>query len=242
MPKSRDPNGKTPGDEALELPAESIRVSVSLLLFVHIFSVLVVLAFGATGAPLYRQLHDHVPGLRHYLQALHLDLGFNYQLTSGDALDFDHFIEVDLMLADGSTKTVLLPEPDTFPRERRNRLRSLARSAASLVGNEQLESVLPRQIAVSVFRRHGGAEGDEFEHTIRVKRHLPPNLDAINAVSDGLPPPSNPLPPEREFPIVFEAKFKLIDGDMVFVKTQQPSGDTAAGSSQPSASAPPPSQ
>lgn len=238
---SSESNRGASESELTGLPSEGVRVVVSLLLFVHIFCVLVVLAFGATGAPLYGQLHDRVPGLRQYLQLLHLDLGFNYQLTSGVPLDFNHFIEVELMMPDGSTETILLPDADTAPRQRRLQLGSLARFAASLVGNDQMESILPRQIAESVFRQQGAAAGEEYEHTIRLKRHMPPNLDVINAVSEGLPTPSSPLPPEREFPTLYEAKFRLIDGEMVYVKTQQrtPGASETPG---PAVSAPPPSQ
>jgi hypothetical protein len=239
---SSDANRNASQSELTGLPSEGVRVVVSLLLFIHIFCVLVVLAFGATGAPLYGQLHDRVPGLRQYLQFLHLDLGFNYQHTSGAPLDFNHFFEVELTMPDGSTETIVLPETDVLPRQRRIQLWSLARSAASVVGNEQVESLLPRQIAASVFKQHGAAQGHEYEHTIRLKRHMPPNLDAINAISEGLPPPSNPLPPEREFPTVYEAKFRMIDGEMVFVKTQLRTSDAAAGAVGPAESAPPPSR
>jgi len=148
------------------------RTAISMGLFLHLFALTV--AFASNTSPMIienqrlrpdvkRQLRQ-VPLVTPYLRVLNMDTGFgagneyrgdDFHLTHGMQWDTDHTVEVDLTLADGSTKSYVLPEPDLEPRLRRRRLQNLTVRTARLAttGNEVVEGRLPRAIAAHLVAR-----------------------------------------------------------------------------------------
>ena len=111
-------------DAKIELPSELFRTIVSLLLFVHLFSVglgIVTSADVGTSSLLMR-VKMKTPLLERYLWQFWLDRGYDYHLISlmpmldeTASYDWDNHLEATLNYADGQKKIVELPELGNLP-------------------------------------------------------------------------------------------------------------------------------
>jgi len=80
----------TPTDaDSPPLPPNGIRTTVTFLIFVHFFFLLVSIKSKAIHSSLEQDLHDRAPGLTPYMQLLGMDLSYMFHLTYYDPTDFD---------------------------------------------------------------------------------------------------------------------------------------------------------
>lgn len=147
-------------------PSDSVRSLVSFLLFLHLFAIGVgVLSRATEGAPLETRLRD-VPGVLPYIGLLGIDWPYTYflmgPLHTGQP-DYDFRMELELKLADGTTKTIWLPDSEQMSRARRHRYQHLVSTAVTLLQAPTFESRLPEGIARDLVRVEGATGG-----TIRI--------------------------------------------------------------------------
>ncbi|MBX7167005.1 MAG: hypothetical protein K1X74_11795 [Pirellulales bacterium] len=209
-------------------PSDSVRTAVTLLVIVHLFAVVAVMAFWATrpitGNATQREsfverLHN-VSFLTGHLQLLFQDLGYNYFLTQADQLDVDHQFVFDLKLQDGTKREATLPQPDLWPGIRRQRMQILANLAGQRIGEDGAESILPRLTAGYMARKYDAVSG-----TVRLRAHL-------------LVPPENVRSPDSKlsdpfaaayYRTPYEAQMLVRSGQVSLLKA------AAAGETAPSA-------
>ena len=169
MLSDRDP--ASPNSPAL--PSQNVRTLLSFLLFLHLFALAVAVTSNDQPSQLELGLRK-TPLVRPYLQLLSMDLAYTYNLTFGvgDNLvnDAELWIQVQLNTPSGPQE-VILPVTGRQPRQRFRRAESLVRTAASLIGQTDRESILPAAIAASLVHRYGATGG-----SLRiVRRELPLN-------------------------------------------------------------------
>jgi len=157
-----------------------IRSWVSLLLFVHLFAVLVAVTTYSRPSGLQVQLHDlFAPYLRNlHMTALPASYPFaRFYLTHALPTDVDFTCSVDLTNKDGSVETVSIPASGLWPLVRLRRYQALANAAGTLSegeANEDLASILPKAIAGSILQARGASEG-----TVRCRAHYLPEMEAL---------------------------------------------------------------
>jgi hypothetical protein len=119
------PHGETPR------LSDGARTFISLLLFVHLFALALAFLANYDGAEL-DQKPSLIPRMKSvvqpYLFALWLDRPFQYHLTFGDPMDFDHYLELAITPKGraGEPTVLRLPEPDAGAGPNENRYRRLA--------------------------------------------------------------------------------------------------------------------
>jgi hypothetical protein len=161
------------------LPSSEVRGVVSLLLFIHLFAVVISLASYTAPSTLQDEIRKL---LAPYLATLNFDLNPNayptgrFYLTHDLPVDVDAVIHVDGTLPDGTERSITIPEPGLWPLERRRHYQALANAASTLVENEDYQAALPKAIAGSILQSWGATDG-----TIRIERHFP--LQMENAAS-----------------------------------------------------------
>ena len=131
MPSQVVPNPQLAETNSPAPLSDGARTVISLLLFVHLFAIGLAFWGNFDGAEF-----DPKPGLiprmqavvRPYLYPLWLDRPFQYHLTFGAPLDFNHFLEVAITSSQpASEPSVLqLPDADAGPSLAANRYRRLA--------------------------------------------------------------------------------------------------------------------
>jgi hypothetical protein len=146
------------------------RTWVSLVLFAHLFAVVVAVTSYTRPSLLQQRLHDlFVP----YLRNLHLTALPNsypyarFHLTHGGSSDVDYQVEVDVERADGSAATASIPSGPLQPLIRLRRYQALANAAGTLAAGEFAEeytSILAKAIAASVLKQENATGG-----TIRIR-------------------------------------------------------------------------
>jgi hypothetical protein len=204
--------------------SETARTLVSFLVFLHFFALAVGFASNTwSPSPLLVRLRD-VPPVRPYLQLLGWDvpwLGL-YSLTHAAEDDTDHTLAAELRMADGSSRQVVLPEPDVRLPERKRRFTRLAATVGELAGNSTVESILPQAIAAHFVGQYGAAGG-----TIRCRRHfLQPTEAVLRSGRDEIAPYS------RE-QTLYEARILVSDGLVELLKIE-----SAADVAPPAAATP----
>ncbi len=141
------------------------RTWASLLLFVHLFVLLVAVTSYTRPSALQQRLHDLFGT---YLRNLHLTpLPASYpfarfHLTHATDTDVDFAVEVDVERADGSTETVTIPPTPIQPLVRFRRYQALANATGTLASGELGDwapGILPKAIAGSVLRRQQATGG-----------------------------------------------------------------------------------
>jgi len=208
---------------AAQWPSQGVRTVVSLLLFVHLFALAIAMTsrattveteFGPAGSELLSRMRD-VPFLMRYLQFLELDESYNNAWTQGGPLDSDHAIEVVLEFKDprADQLTIRIPADRLWPPLREERYRSLALTAAALVGNSQRENILPQAIAEKLVGEHGATGG-----TIRIRRHFPQSPQEAASLDDAVADPNS----DRYYETVYEARILVNDGDVSLLKSESP--------------------
>jgi hypothetical protein len=149
------------------IPSEGIRTIVSLLLFVHMFVVvLAVLTSSDSGSAEFLRDMKEKTGLDSYLTQFWLDRGYDYYLMNDQNWDFR--LEATVHYADGhADDPILLPEPNLSP-ERRQRYQQLAGLVAQNIAraaspdareiDAERKSLLPQSIGGALLQQHPGAE------------------------------------------------------------------------------------
>src|SRR6185295_18151374 len=174
------PDVSRPTEAPPPLPPQGVRTVLSLLLFLHLFSLaVVVVCYGnplgiEEQASLSRRLLDV---LSPYVETFNLNLGHRYQvstppntavdpiaryyLTRSFPSDIDFTVEIEARRKAGTTETVVIPPGDLWPTERLRRYQLLANAVGSLSGNEQVagddsvELILPKAVAGAVLAQLG---------------------------------------------------------------------------------------
>ena len=207
MPKTSSRHNESPA----ELPA-NVRTIISLVLFVHLFAV--VLAIATNFGPL-SELRGglRVNFLMRYLQLLNMDSAYNFHYMYGDPLDFDQMIEVELGGGESEeARTVQLPESGLGNGLRRRRYEQLAQSVAEQAGNEDTEHILPGAIAT-----HLMSEYDTSELNFRCRTHFGQSSEDAGALD---PAQADPFD-ERYYQTMYEARIWLDDvGELQFLKSE----------------------
>lgn len=160
------------------------RTWVSLLLFVHLFAVVVAVTSYTRPSILQERLHSL---FEPYLRNLHLTALPNsypfarFHLTHAGATDVDFTIEIEAQRADGTTDVVALPPTPLQPLVRFRRYQALVNATGSLATGEMGDaviSILPKTIAGSVLR-HENADGG----VIRIRSLGLPSFDDIGSLA-----------------------------------------------------------
>jgi hypothetical protein len=170
-----------------------VRTWVSLLLFAHLFAVVVAVTTYTRPSGLQDQLHGLFAP---YLRTLHLAVFpvtypfARYHLTHAATSDVDFSCEVELKDREGALKTITVPELTLWPPVRYRRYQALANAMGTLAGeegNEELASVLPKAIAGSILKEQGAVQG-----TIRCRAHFLPAMESMGTAASGRrEPPTN---------------------------------------------------
>jgi hypothetical protein len=233
-------NNPPPSDAAPlepQLPSQKFRTVASLLLFIHLFALAIALVSNprdGMASPLLFRLGS-VRFLNAYLQTLWMDLGYDYFHTYGNnefvaSISSDHAAEIELKLADGSTRTIVSPDPQ-LPGYRAMRYQNLWNSAGSTVGTTGAESLLPALIAERLLR-----ENEATMATIRIKRHVPVTVD--RASSSAARRDANDI---ASFRTVYTGVGQLRNDQFTFQKLES-AGDSAPAAGAPVSTAAPPAQ
>lgn len=208
-------SGRSSIDEsAPALPPEWFRTTVSFLLFVHLFALMVAVLANWYPSALAVQLRARVPLLAPYLELLDIDQAYVtlYGLTYGMDEDTDQRIEVELKLADGTQRRFVLPQPGVWPHQRYRREQRLAEVAADLVGEstKSLESFLPQAIAAHYVAETEADGAQVVGGTIRCRRQFVQSMEALAS--------SAPVPPETAD--LYQAQILTVGGRVQLLKSE----------------------
>jgi hypothetical protein len=177
-------DNKTPDRELPWSP--DVRTWVSLLLFAHLFAIIVAVTAYTRPSGVQDQLHAFFSP---YLRALHLAVlpvtypVARYHLTHASPSDVDFSCEVDIKKQDGSVEKITIPDLGLQPRVRYRRHQAMINAMGSLAegeGNEELGSILPKAIAGSILKHYGASQG-----TIRCRAHYLPAIEAMGSIESG---------------------------------------------------------
>jgi len=158
------------------------RTWVSLVLFVHLFVLVVAMTSYTRPSALQLRLHNlFAPYLRNlHLTALPVSYPFaRLHLSHATETDADFAVQVDVAGADGKNQTVTLPPDGLWPLVRFRRYQDLANATGTLASGEPgdaVTNVLPKVVGGAILREHGATGG-----VIRVEALGLP--DPENAVS-----------------------------------------------------------
>ena len=178
MAESSESVAESVPDAKIALPSELFRTVVSLLLFVHLFSVGLGIATGsaAGSSALLTNIKMRTPGIEPYLWQLWLDHGYDYQLINfmpmfddTSSMDWPYHLEATLNYTDGRPSEVVeIPGDKVWPADRRERLQQLPKSLAAFSqwpeGPTIGETVKDHRhevggsIGAALLREHPGAE------------------------------------------------------------------------------------
>lgn len=163
-----------------------VRSFVSLLLFAHLFALVVAVTTYTRPSQLQQKLHDlFAPYLRNlHLTAYPVSYPFaRYYLTHAMPTDVDFSCDVEFKTKQGAAETVSIPRSDLRPLVRLRRYQALANAAGTLAdaeANEDYSAILPRAIAGSILKRHDAAQG-----TLRLRAHYIPQIEIMDDVAAG---------------------------------------------------------
>ena len=196
------------------LPSSGVRTALSLLLVVHMLALFVAVASNAGPPSPLRQAFRNVPGAVTYLQALHMDLAYNYHFTYGEPLDTDHFAQMELNWQgqSGPEATLLeLPDVSIQPGIRRGRYFNLTRTMSGLTGVDEIAGLLPLAIAQRLLVENDITEGT---HRFRCRRHY--TLDTVD-VGSPIPADRDPEDPSR-FDTIYQANLFFAGDELNLIK------------------------
>ncbi|MBI2827311.1 MAG: hypothetical protein HYX69_21775 [Planctomycetia bacterium] len=197
------------------LPSPNVRTVVSFLLFVHLFTLAVGVAYNEFPSSLEQTLGE-LKFFQGYRQALFMDLSYTYYFTRGSdpggELDIDHSLTADVKLADGEIRPIQFPAAGVWPGQRFRRYQMLGRRLATFSSNDAPQTAtLAQTIATSLLK------GDKAESLdLRLQGQLTPPAMA-NYRPGGAPPAKRDEYAARAF----------WAGDRVEVQKKEPARDTA---------------
>lgn len=201
-------------DPAPALPPEGVRTLISFFLFFHLFALGVAVAANARPVSRLRSALLQIPAVRPYLDLLNMDLAYNFHLTHAMELDTDHFVEIELDWhgkSDPSARRITLPDPAMQPGIRRRRFYNLARVMASVVGEDEVESLLPLAVARGLLAEAGIDQG---HHRLRCRRHFLLEMQDVASID---PAKHDPFHASR-YGTAYEADLIFSGGQLSIVK------------------------
>jgi hypothetical protein len=178
------PDAKVPAPQPTWSP--EVRTWVSLLLFAHLFAVVVAVTTYTRPSGVQEQLHAFFGP---YLRTLHLAVFpvtypfARYHLTHASPSDVDFSCEVEIKNKNGSAEKITLPDLTLQPLVRYRRYQAMVNAMGSLAegeSNEELGSILPRAIAGSILKQRDAAQG-----TIRCRAHYLPAIETMASTQPG---------------------------------------------------------
>ena len=191
-----------------KLPDPAVRSVVSLLLFAHLFMLVVALSSYMSPSELQQRL---VRVVSPYVRTLNFDLAHPYywsarlHWTLETRSDVDYSILVDVKRPDGPVETVLMPPADLWPHQRYLRYQAVANVAGTLAESQApSESELPKSITASILAERGATKG-----TVRCQAHFLPSLENMQG---------GPKAGERLTSTIYEADVILIRGAVELLK------------------------
>jgi hypothetical protein len=223
MSDSSKTTHSTPG-----MPSQGVRTAITLLLMLHLFALFVAVSSKARvlGTPAndeftYRRSQlRNVPFVKSYLQLLHMDLSYAYNLTYASPFDTDHVFEIELdwtgeTHGDEAVKRQL-PPADMGRNLRRHRYQKLARFAAFYTEqeNSSLESTIPHAVARTMLADEGIEQGN---HRMILKRHLLVSWGDVDSLDPGLSDPNHP----NYWASPYEADLKFFKGELLITKQEK---------------------
>ncbi len=162
-----------------------LRTWVSLLLFAHLFALVVAVTTYTRPSGLQVRLHNL---FEPYLRNLHMTVYpvsypfARYYLAHATPNDFDYSVEVEFQGSAGP-ETVTIPRDHLQPLVRYRRYQALANAMGVLSqpeGNEDLAGILPKAIAAAVLKQHGAQQG-----TLRCRPNHLPIQEALRQLNEG---------------------------------------------------------
>ena len=222
MKQDNSPNAGN-GSEESRWPSQGLRTIASLLIFIHLFALATAMTsrattvdteFGTADSAILSRMRD-VPLMMDYLQLLEMDESYSYTWTQGGPMDSASRIELELDVkgANGEPLTLTIPEAQYWPPLRDQRHRTLAGTAATLVGNEGLENIIPQALAERFVAEHGAKSG-----TIRIIRHYPQSPAEAASLDEIIADPQS----DRYFETIYEARVLVNDGNVSLLKSESP--------------------
>lgn len=212
----RDESFSAANDDDRRMPPDWLRATVSFLIFVHLFALLVAVASNWNPSTLATRLREKVPLLKPYLQLLAMDQSYLplYALTFAMPEDTDMAVQVDLDLADGTQQSFALPADGLLPHERWLHDARLAATTGDVTGEtfRNMESLLPQAIAAHFVAKYGAKGG-----TIRCTRHFLLEIENAGSI--------DPYDPSR-YSKVYEARI-LVRGDKVQLLKMEAAAEVA---------------
>jgi hypothetical protein len=176
-----EPGSATPITKVTWSP--ETRTWVSLLLFVHLFAILIAVTTYTRPSAFQRRLHGlFEPYLRNlHLTAFPTTYPFaRFHLTFAGESDVDYSVEVDALRADGTTETITLPPTPLQPLVRWRRYQALANTAGIVASGDlgdAASSILPKAIAGGVLREQNASGG-----AIRIRAFGVPDENAVDSL------------------------------------------------------------
>ncbi len=172
MPSPSD-SSTTASDAAL--PPQSVRTTVSFLLFAYLFVLAIgVVSRGGFESPLELAL-GNVQGLRHLRQLMWVDGSYDFYLTHAEEQDVDHTISAEVAMPDGSTESVDFPGAARRTPDGRHHWQNLANRLGVYSTVPDLEAA--RDIATQGIAEHVLGQTGGKSVVIRVRRHpTPPGI------------------------------------------------------------------
>lgn len=187
------------------------RSLASLLIFAHLFALVVAVTTYTRPSELQVRLHDL---FSLYLRNLHITAYpvsypfARYYLTHSLPTDVDFSCEVEFTNSEGMVEKIAIPPADLQPFVRERRYQAIANAAGTLAdaeANEDQSSILPKAIAGSILKRHGASQG-----TVKLIAHYLPQLEDMGEVVAGRrQPPVN---------VTYEAQVFTSGGNVELLK------------------------
>lgn len=161
-----------------DLPPESVRTWISLLLFIHLFMVAVAILAYPSPSTLEQRLCST---LNPYLRTLNFNLNHSaysasrLHLTHAQDHDIDFKITATTTLKDGQQDVVTIPDPNARGIRYRRQL-AYANVAGSLAKNEQYEAILPKAVGGALMAQTGTKNA-----TVMISERRLPAMEDITA-------------------------------------------------------------
>ena len=172
--------------------SQGARTAISLLLFVQLFAIAVTVIAHTGRSELTDQIRRRVPLLQPYMRRLWMDDTYTFtdyvNPRNSAQLDSEYLIEVQYQLADGTTRSLQLPDDDIWIETRRRRYLTLARNLAAVVGND-VEAVYASMLAAGLLAEEPDAKSLELtclERFTPSAANEPPDNPDATLREDGL--------------------------------------------------------
>ncbi len=191
------------------------RTIASLLLFAHLFAVVVAVTAYTQPSVLQQRLHELFdPYLRNlHLTAYPISYPFaRFHLTHALPSDVDFTCQVQFEGADGAQDAVI-PPPGLMPPVRARRYQLLANAAGALASSEvgdDAAAVLLKAVGGSILKQHDATHG-----SLRLRAHYLPELEDMPAVAAGR------TAPLENYANVYEADVLVSNGQVDILKKSE---------------------